>query len=76
MGKESAFSKTSWARGFVVALSCSGAGAGQWRGLGEMLDADYEFAAPEHYGSASGPDPYEHGRSQVGEEPMTSPRGA
>jgi pimeloyl-ACP methyl ester carboxylesterase len=34
----------------VIALHCSGSGAGQWRQLGEMLGAGYELVAPEHYG--------------------------
>jgi pimeloyl-ACP methyl ester carboxylesterase len=37
----------------VIALHCSGAGAGQWRGLREMLGAGYELIAPEHYGCES-----------------------
>jgi pimeloyl-ACP methyl ester carboxylesterase len=34
----------------VIALHCSGAGAGQWRQLGETLGPDYTLLAPEHYG--------------------------
>jgi pimeloyl-ACP methyl ester carboxylesterase len=34
----------------VIALHCSGAGAGQWRQLGEVLGARYRLTAPEHYG--------------------------
>ena len=37
----------------VIALHCSGAGAGQWRQLGDALDSHYELAAPEHYGCDS-----------------------
>ena len=37
----------------VIALHCSGAGAGQWRQLGEMLGARYQIIAPEHYGTDS-----------------------
>jgi pimeloyl-ACP methyl ester carboxylesterase len=34
----------------VIALHCSGSGAGQWRQLGEALGADCTLFAPEHYG--------------------------
>jgi pimeloyl-ACP methyl ester carboxylesterase len=34
----------------VIALHCSGAGAGQWRQLGEALGSAYTLFAPEHYG--------------------------
>ena len=34
----------------VIALHCSGAGAGQWRQLGEALGPAYKLLAPEHYG--------------------------
>ena len=45
----------------VIALHCSGAGAGQWRQLGDVLDARYELVAPEHYGCDSvGPWSGEH----------------
>jgi pimeloyl-ACP methyl ester carboxylesterase len=37
----------------VIALHCSGAGAGQWRCLAETLGAGYEVLAPEHYGCES-----------------------
>jgi pimeloyl-ACP methyl ester carboxylesterase len=37
----------------VIALHCSGAGAGQWRSLGETLGGSFELLAPEHYGSKS-----------------------
>jgi pimeloyl-ACP methyl ester carboxylesterase len=37
-------------RGRVIALHCSGAGAGQWRSLAETLGAQYDVLAPEHYG--------------------------
>lgn len=40
----------------VIALHCSGAGANQWRQLGETLetmDPRYALIAPEHYGSDS-----------------------
>ena len=39
--------------GWVIALHCSGAGASQWRGLGEALGSGYELIAPEHYGCDS-----------------------
>ena len=40
----------------VVALHCSGSGAGQWRALGDALGSRYHVFAPEHYGSeAAGP---------------------
>lgn len=48
-------------RGHVIALHCSGAGAGQWRALGEALGPGYELAAPEHYGcERTGPWSGEH----------------
>jgi pimeloyl-ACP methyl ester carboxylesterase len=34
----------------VIALHCSGSGAGQWRSLAKALGPDYEMVAPEHYG--------------------------
>ncbi len=34
----------------VIALHCSGAGAGQWRPLAAALGPGYRLAAPEHYG--------------------------
>ena len=34
----------------VIALHCSGAGAGQWRQLSEALGVGYALFAPEHYG--------------------------
>jgi pimeloyl-ACP methyl ester carboxylesterase len=34
----------------VIALHCSGAGAGQWRELAATLAPGYRLAAPEHYG--------------------------
>ena len=34
----------------VIALHCSGAGAAQWRQLGETLGPAYQLFAPEHYG--------------------------
>jgi pimeloyl-ACP methyl ester carboxylesterase len=37
----------------VIALHCSGAGAGQWRSLRETLGSGYEVLAPEHYGCES-----------------------
>src|SRR5258705_12681126 len=37
----------------VIALHCSGAGAGQWRQLGELLGSRYQLIAPEHYGTDS-----------------------
>ena len=48
-------------RGRVIALHCSGAGAGQWRHLAEALGERYEMLAPEHYGcGSSGPWTGEH----------------
>jgi pimeloyl-ACP methyl ester carboxylesterase len=45
----------------VIALHCSGAGAGQWRTVGEMLGAKYDLVAPEHYGCrGTGPWPGAH----------------
>ncbi|MET0919190.1 MAG: alpha/beta fold hydrolase, partial [Burkholderiales bacterium] len=45
----------------VIALHCSGAGAGQWRQLGEGLAPRHELRAPEHYGCEStGPWSGEH----------------
>ena len=37
----------------VIALHCSGGGAGQWRQLGDALDSRYDLIAPEHYGCES-----------------------
>ena len=37
----------------VIALHCSGSGAGQWRSLGETLGARHGLVAPEHYGCES-----------------------
>ncbi|MFT4510678.1 alpha/beta fold hydrolase [Caballeronia sp. 15711] len=37
----------------VIALHCSGAGAAQWRKLGETLGSRHAFVAPEHYGCDS-----------------------
>jgi pimeloyl-ACP methyl ester carboxylesterase len=37
----------------VIALHCSGSGAGQWRRLGEALGERCELIAPEHYGCES-----------------------
>lgn len=40
----------------VIALHCSGAGAGQWRQLGSVLEPRHALFAPEHYGcDSSGP---------------------
>ena len=45
----------------VIALHCSGAGAGQWRQLGDALGSGYELVAPEHYGcDSTGPWTGEH----------------
>jgi pimeloyl-ACP methyl ester carboxylesterase len=47
--------------GSVIALHCSGAGAGQWRELGSKLGVGYELTAPEHFGGhVSGPWTGEH----------------
>jgi pimeloyl-ACP methyl ester carboxylesterase len=40
-------------RGLVIALHCSGAGAGQWRQLGTALAPDFDLRAPEHFGTDS-----------------------
>jgi pimeloyl-ACP methyl ester carboxylesterase len=37
----------------VIALHCSGAGAGQWRRLGETLGKSCDLIAPEHFGCES-----------------------
>lgn len=37
----------------VIALHCSGAGAGQWKKLGEALGSRHVLQAPEHYGCDS-----------------------
>jgi pimeloyl-ACP methyl ester carboxylesterase len=37
----------------VIALHCSGAGAGQWDKLAEALGDQYDLLAPEHYGCTS-----------------------
>jgi pimeloyl-ACP methyl ester carboxylesterase len=37
----------------VIALHCSGASAGQWRALAEVLGGRYDVEAPEHYGCGS-----------------------
>src|SRR5262245_38088232 len=39
--------------GRVIALHCSGASAGQWRGLAEALGSQYAIESPEHYGCGS-----------------------
>src|SRR5258705_13677631 len=45
----------------VIALHCSGAGAGQWRQLADTLGPRRELIAPEHYGCEStGPWAGEH----------------
>lgn len=45
----------------VIALHCSGAGAGQWRALADVLGARHPLIAPEHYGCEStGPWTGEH----------------
>lgn len=41
------------ARGLVIALHCSGAGAGQWRHLAAALAPDFDLRAPEHFGTDS-----------------------
>jgi len=47
--------------GPVIALHCSGAGAAQWRRLGETLGPEYALVAPEHFGCDSvGPWTGEH----------------
>jgi pimeloyl-ACP methyl ester carboxylesterase len=37
----------------VIAFHCSGAGAGQWRPLGDALGDRFDLHAPEHYGCNS-----------------------
>jgi pimeloyl-ACP methyl ester carboxylesterase len=45
----------------VIALHCSGSGAGQWCQLGEALAPRHELVAPEHYGcDSTGPWSGEH----------------
>lgn len=39
--------------GLVIALHCSGAGAGQWRQLGAALAPDFDLRAPDHFGTES-----------------------
>lgn len=39
--------------GLVIALHCSGAGAGQWRQLATALAPDFHLRAPEHFGTES-----------------------
>ena len=41
------------ARAPVIALPCSGAGAGQWRALADELGPRFRLTAPEHFGSPS-----------------------
>jgi pimeloyl-ACP methyl ester carboxylesterase len=61
MSNISTFRAQSAPRNLVIALHCSGAGAGQWRGLRDMLGTDYELIAPEHYGcDSTGPWTGEH----------------
>ena len=38
-------------RGRVIALHCSGGGAGQWSSLAEALGGRYQVMTPEHYGA-------------------------
>jgi pimeloyl-ACP methyl ester carboxylesterase len=48
-------------RGWIIALHCSGANAGQWRDLGDEVGAGYELTAPEHFGGhVTGPWTGEH----------------
>src|ERR1700760_2285179 len=48
-------------RARVIALHCSGAGAGQWHGLSRALGDAFEIRTPEHFGSESrGPWTGEH----------------
>jgi len=45
----------------VIALHCSGAGAWQWRQLGDALGSRHALVAPEHYGcDSAGPWSGEH----------------
>jgi pimeloyl-ACP methyl ester carboxylesterase len=37
----------------VIALHCSGAGAGQWHSLAQTLAGKFEVSTPEHFGSES-----------------------
>ena len=56
----------------VIALHCSGGGAGQWCTLAETLGGGYEVAAPEHYGCESaGPWSGEHAFALADEAPRT-----
>jgi pimeloyl-ACP methyl ester carboxylesterase len=47
------YAQTNFTPTNVIALHCSGAGAGQWRQLGEALRTKYSLIAPEHYGCDS-----------------------
>lgn len=48
-------------RAVVIALHCSGADGGQWRGLAEALGPAFDLRAPDHYGCATtGPWPGAH----------------
>lgn len=59
-------------RDLVIALHCSGAGAAQWRRLGETLGNTCELVAPEHYGcDSTGPWPGEHGFTLADEAART-----
>ncbi len=56
----------------VIALHCSGAGAGQWRQLGAALESHYNLIAPEHYGCESvGPWGGAHAFTLVDEAALT-----
>ena len=56
----------------VIALHCSGAGAGQWRRLSDALGASCELIAPEHYGCESvGPWTGEHAFAPADEAART-----
>ena len=58
--------------GRVIALHCSGAGAGQWCYLKQRLGSRYEVLAPEHYGcESSGPWTGEHAFSLADEGGQT-----
>jgi len=58
--------------GLVIALHCSGGGAGQWRQLGVALGSRYRLVAPEHYGcDSAGPWTGEHAFTLVDEAAAT-----
>jgi pimeloyl-ACP methyl ester carboxylesterase len=60
-------------RARVIALHCSGGGAGEWGHLGRVLGGRYELLAPEHYGCGStGPWSGEHAFTLADEAARTT----